>query len=281
MNLKDADTNTILAIVKDQIIEQWKKNFTKLKSIELAAQQFSLIEDAALVGHKLIADGAFIYNAPKFYDKVALLNPSDPDLTNVIQFSYDEHYYYYSASRNKDRIIKSLHVGISTPPVTLNPLYQLFWFVINYTQPKNFGSLTLPTTWDKFKERVTNAKKQGDNYIFDCSSTDEKGVIKTIFHVECVAENDVYFPKSITINMPKMKMYSKCEVIKTSPHTINSFGMSFPLQLSYTVYQTEIPLNQSVFETQINTIKVNESVDDELFTLESKDESKISVVDTL
>jgi hypothetical protein len=268
-----------LESVKNVVVEQWKKNFTSIRTLQVAAQAFSLMENAALVNRKLIISGESYYDAPKFCDIIRV--PSEHGTIDISQTCYDGKYYYYYSSKSKNPAIRSLSISVNRLALSMNPLYGLYSFVVNDTQPKNFDTLTNVQYWDALKERIVSAGKQKENFNFVCESRDSNNKVKGTYDVEYTVKNNIFFPISIITRIPNMPDYSKCEVTKTNDETIANIGIPFPSQLTFSIYHYGVVANQSVSETQPNTLKINQPVNPKYFVITPKDGEEIKTVESL
>ncbi|MCM8808264.1 MAG: hypothetical protein NC926_10075 [Candidatus Omnitrophica bacterium] len=255
----------------EKILQIQNKYFQKLYSAEFSSKVTVVnTEEGMKKGlsiDKFESGMKFILKGTKYRSEVPM-----GDRKGSYVSLYDGRKYQFLEIRDKSILFVSDNLQSQNPYNGLNPLLAPFMFVFQKGDIVSIESLQKPEIWSRLaKESVAtqNTEKFGYNGIsilFNKNSDFSSG--KQENYEVFFAEDLNYYPIYWKGTNHLTRTLTETKVLETKIYDKESGGIVIPIRIESNAYSENGKLLQSsTIEIDVNTLKINQPVKDEVFTI--------------
>jgi peroxiredoxin len=270
------------AQTKQEIVEAWQQQIKSFKTLQLdyEASVYNLMDpfgaDALFtLKHKFALSGGKYYIYLKF--------PSGRDFTAMASAYNGDYYQKLMDEKGKMTVYRTKKEDNSAQPyLSPHPLTIQYQFAFMPDAPRTIGTLKKSETWERLAERITEIQPSTRNGQHGFTVDIEIPESKKIYQV-FVGEK-TFWPRHWSLidrfQDNKNKMYE--EVGEMDVNTVTSVGekdtaLMFPSQIILQDTRNGRLVTQALINTVPESLKINEPVPDDIFTIAPPNATLIDV----
>lgn len=235
--------------------------------------------------NKSVLKLAFYYDKQKYRDEETSPKNIATEKPETWIIAYNKKFYQFEdISYNKGKQQKVLYLsrtshspGPYKPMQSINPLFFMFSFAFQNGEIRNIDIIKQSEVWLNLQKKVVGVNETINNG-YRGITIKFKNIATTVGNINC----EIFFAKEYDW----YPIYSKAtimgigqdvaKVTKIKKYKTNSGSIYIPLRIEGILYSTKGEILQTgIAEINPNSVKINQPIDKQIFTLSVPDQSKI------